>query len=282
MSPAHRASTSGGSEDTTAISPRPKSARAKASLLGTRLALHELSRTGAAARSPLTFEEPAGGWVVLFRFGALVTIDLEASAQRAWHRRLEPLVEEPHDEPAVEEVDVAIDRDVAEGVTPRGVLTLRRIDLGRAHVLALVLAKSAVLDYYEIRVAQVFDRVEVLAKGLREARLPRRPKALLRELGDVLLIQSRMVGRVEVSDKPELVWDDPELDLLYERFASEFELRERDHELSRKLDLISGVAETYLELLNNRQTLRVEWYIVILILVEIVLSLYMIFGPSPP
>jgi len=82
------------------------------------------------------------------------------------------------------------------------------------------------------------------------------------------------VGRVEVTEKPEIVWDDPELDRLYERLATEYELRDRDRALSRKLDLISRTAETYLDLINARQTLRVEWYIVILIVMEIVLSLY--------
>jgi len=240
-----------------------------------------MDRAGAVAHSPLTFEDK-GGWVVLFRFGALVTIGLEPSRQRQWRGRIGPLTEEPLGDPAVEEVDVRIDATAAEGVTAKGELTLHGIDLGRAHVVAQILAKSTVLDHYETRVAEVFDRVEVLARALRRGRLPHRGKALLRELGDVLLIQSRMVGRVEVSDKPELVWDDSELDILYERFAKEFELKERDHELTRKLDLISGVAETYLELLNNRQALRVEWYIVLLILVEILLSLYMIFGPGTP
>jgi len=268
-----------GASSTTAARARTTSVRARATLLGTRLALQELSRAGAASRSPLTFEEH-GGFLVLFRFGAMVSIGLTDSAEASWQRRLQPLVEEPLGEPTVEEVDIGIEDTALEGVTARGGIGLERLDLGRAHVLAQVLAKSTVLDFYEVRVAEVFDRVEALALSLRKGRLPRRSKALLRELGDALLIQSRMVGRVEVSEKPALVWDEPELDLLYERLAAEFELRERDQELSRKLDLISGVAETYLELLNGRQTLRVEWYIVLLILVEIVLSLYMIFDPG--
>jgi len=44
--------------------------------------------------------------------------------------------------------------------------------------------------------------------------------------------------------------------------------------LERKLDLISRTAETLLGLLQDKRTLRVEWYIVILIVVEIVLYVY--------
>jgi uncharacterized Rmd1/YagE family protein len=67
-----------------------------------------------------------------------------------------------------------------------------------------------------------------------------------------------------------------ELDRLYERLATEYELRDRDLALARKLDLIARTAETYLDLVNHRQALRVEWYIVILIVAEIVLSLWQI------
>lgn len=43
--------------------------------------------------------------------------------------------------------------------------------------------------------------------------------------------------------------------------------------LSRKLEVVAETAHTQLELLYNRRTLRVEWYIVILIVFEIVLTL---------
>ena len=85
------------------------------------------------------------------------------------------------------------------------------------------------------------------------------------------------MGRVEIAEKPDLVWDNPDLDRLYERLAGEYELRERDLALTRKLDLVSKTSELYLDLIHNRQSLRVEWYIVILILFEIALSLYAMF-----
>lgn len=43
--------------------------------------------------------------------------------------------------------------------------------------------------------------------------------------------------------------------------------------LERKLALISKTAETFLSITRARQTLRAEWYIVILILIEIVITL---------
>lgn len=50
------------------------------------------------------------------------------------------------------------------------------------------------------------------------------------------------------------------------------QLRARD--LGWKIQLISVTVRTTLELLQNRRTLRMEWYIVLLIVLEIVWGLY--------
>ncbi len=136
------------------------------------------------------------------------------------------------------------------------------------------------LSHYEERVAAVFDRVEALAVQLREATVPASSRELLRQIGETLLIRTRMVGRVEVSEKPEITWDDPELDRLYGRLALEYELADRDRALTRELALVSDVAGTYLELLDTRKSVRLEWYIIILIAIEIVLFLWDLFGRS--
>jgi uncharacterized Rmd1/YagE family protein len=105
---------------------------------------------------------------------------------------------------------------------------------------------------------------------------------LLGHIADVLITQHRMVGRVEVTEKPELVWDNADLGRLYVRLHDEYELSERDRALSRKLELISQTATTSLGLVQAQRSLRVEWYIVILIVVEIFLTLYGMFVAGSP
>jgi uncharacterized Rmd1/YagE family protein len=81
-----------------------------------------------------------------------------------------------------------------------------------------------------------------------------------------------MVGRVEVEEKPEALWERPDLERLHQRLAEEYELPERHRALERKLDLIARTANTLLTLQYNRRNLRVEWYIVALIVVEIMIT----------
>ena len=73
------------------------------------------------------------------------------------------------------------------------------------------------------------------------------------------------------------MWDRPDLERLFARLRDEFEVLERFTALNRKLELISRSVETALGLIQSRRSLRVEWYIVILIVVEILLTLCQMF-----
>jgi len=226
------------------------------------------------ARRPLTLRVGEHGCAVLFRFGAVVFLDVAPAHEAEFLRRVEPFVTGRFEQPETETAEIVIDSERGDSIEASGALVLADESVGRLQVVGHALAKSAVLGYFEARVGNAFDRVEALARQLGRGGRPARGTELLRELGSVLMIQARTVGRVEVTEKPEITWDQPQLDRLYEHLAAEYELRDRDRALSRKLDLVSGTAETYLELLHNRRSIRVEWYIVLLIAVEIVLSLY--------
>ncbi|OFZ94571.1 MAG: hypothetical protein A2Z64_01495 [Betaproteobacteria bacterium RIFCSPLOWO2_02_67_12] len=108
----------------------------------------------------------------------------------------------------------------------------------------------------------------------REGRIRGRTRDHLKRIGALLLIESRMVGRAEIGEKPELLWERPELERLHALLESEFELRERLAALERKLGLVARTSRTLVDLLNAKHALRVEWYIVALIAFDIVLVLY--------
>ena len=76
-----------------------------------------------------------------------------------------------------------------------------------------------------------------------------------------------------VRDKPDLLWDRPDLERLYARLEDEFELVERVEALGRKLDLIGETVTVMTDLIDTERSLRLEAIIVGLIFVEIVIVL---------
>jgi uncharacterized Rmd1/YagE family protein len=251
--------------------------RARALLIGEHLDLRALETTDVLAVSPLVVAAGEHGVAVLFRYGAAVLFNLSPVEELSFLNQLKALVREPFPEPETEEGDLCVEAHGGERVES-GVIRLRDFNIERLQIVADVLAKSAVLSHYEGTIAGVFESIEPFAQGLRRPQPGRHnDRELLSHIGGILLIQHKMVGLVEVGEKPETLWERPELERLYARLEDEYELRERHLALERKLALSSRTAETVLNLLQHKSSLRVEWYIVILIVVEILLIVFELF-----
>jgi uncharacterized Rmd1/YagE family protein len=252
--------------------------KARATLIGERIELKSLSEVDTLATNPLTLRVRNGGGVVtLYRYGVAVLFDVAPLDEATFLAQLQPLVANPYATPETETLEVHVEAGAREGVTG-GVVMLENAAVERLQVIADVLSKSTLLSLYERRVAGEFDRIEPLAAELdRSGRIRGHSRDLLKKLGAMLLVEHRMVGRAEVSEKPEILWDNPGLEGLFVKLEDEFELKERHLALERKLNLISQTAHTVLELLSSKHSLRVEWYIVILIVLEILLTLYQLF-----
>jgi required for meiotic nuclear division protein 1 len=254
---------------------------ARALFVGERIDTRALEHRDSLATAPLTLRTEDGGTAVLFRYGAVVLFNVSRRAEEAFIAGLAPVVIEPFPTTEVDEVRIQIIGSADEQVDLSGTIFLKEASIGRFQVIADILAKSLILAHYETRLAGVFDSIEPLAATLRaEGRPGARGRDLMRQIGGVLAMQHKMVGRVETGERPELIWEHPELGRLYDRLADEYELRDRDRALDRKLEIISRTVETLLGLVQSRSSLRVEWYILALIVAELVWSAYPLLLPG--
>jgi len=74
-----------------------------------------------------------------------------------------------------------------------------------------------------------------------------------------------------------VLWDRPDLERLYARLEDEYELKERVDNLNRKLSVISETAKVMTDIIDTRRSLRLEFIIVLLIVFEVLITIYQIF-----
>jgi required for meiotic nuclear division protein 1 len=216
--------------------------KVRASLLGERLDLRGWEKLDAIATTPLAIELRGGGIVVAFRYGALVFFDVAPQDEIAFLDTIRPRVSGAYQSPETEAIIVRVAPNAREAISD-GAITLEALTVERLQLIADILSKSVVLAWYELQVSAAFDRIEPLAQQLEQTGgIGSKARELLKHIGATL--------------------------------EDEFEIRERHDVLERKLGVISRTAETLVELIQNRHTLRVEWYIVALIVVEVLISVY--------
>lgn len=251
--------------------------RVRSLCVGSDIDTRSLRRHSRLAALPLTLEAGRAGCAVIFRYGAVVLFQTDPREEQEFLTALGPAIQRPAGRRMSEEIELVLARDGREGVDGTR-LQVAAFSLPVIQMVAEVLARSVVLERFEERLGGTFESLEPVAADLGRGHLTRtHHRLLLRQLGEVLLDRQDMVGRVAVSDKPDVLWDRPGLERLYARLTDEFEIAQRFEAVEAKLELIGRTIQTAIGLIQSRRSLRVEWYIVVLILVEIGLTLYGMF-----
>jgi required for meiotic nuclear division protein 1 len=228
--------------------------------------------------TPLALRIGASGMAVVFRHGVAVFIGLTADGEAEFLERLQARTFgkiTPHEE---EWAKIQIAKEAEEPIPVGGPILVREFSLERLLLVADALAKSVVLGRDEREVANVFDTIEPFARELATlGKTSRNRTDLLKLIGNALLVQHRLSGRVAVGEKPDVLWDRPDLERLYARLDDEYELSERLETLNRKLEVIADTATTLSDIIDTQRSLRLEIIIVFLIAFEIVITFYEIY-----
>jgi uncharacterized Rmd1/YagE family protein len=243
--------------------------------IGDRIDLKGLEREDAFSSNPLAFTTASGGMVALFKSGAAVFVAMTPPEEEALLDSLMSRVERPLAERETETTVIVVRPDADELLSVSGNIQLRAADQNRLLLVAEALAMSVAMAYDERRIAQAFDRIGPVAESLSQRRLPLGPQgSLLEQIGEALKLQQRLAGRVDLDDKPDVLWDHPELERLWVKLVDEYDLPARSRAIGRKLEVIRETADTITELIATRTSHRLEWYIIALIALEVVLGLY--------
>lgn len=243
--------------------------------LGERIDVKGLEREDAFSSNPLAFRTRSGGTVALFKSGAVVFVGMTPIEEEDVIRGLGSRVIEPLSERESETAQIVVRPGEDDVTSPAGLIQLKAADNERLLLVAEALAVSVALAHDERRIARAFDRIEPVASSLIKRHLPRGPKSvLLGQIGEALHIQQRLADRVDLDEKPDLLWDHPELERFWAKLVDEYDLPQRARAIERRLAIIRETADTITDLISTRTSHRLEWYIIVLIALEIALGLW--------
>jgi len=249
----------------------------RALLLGDRIDSQGLERDDVLATMPLTFRVGADGIVALFRFGVAVTFGMSPIEEDEIIQRLDARIRGKLAAREEESAQIEIVSGEDEQITPSGTITLKKLTTEHALLIADALATTVMLAHDERSVSAVFDSIEPLARELAlHGRTPGGRRSILKHIGNALLVQQRVSGLVAVGEKPDILWERPDLERFYAKLEDWYELKERADVLTRKLSVISDTADTLADIINTKRSLRLEQVIVALIAVEIVITVFQI------
>jgi uncharacterized Rmd1/YagE family protein len=220
-------------------------------------------------------EVPGGGWVYAYNFGCLVFWNVSPETRIKEMEQFRLRREGGLSEPAVSE-DFVVEEDTGE--RPRAEfsrLILDKVTPQRAEVVALTVAQSAAMSYYESLLEKSQLKLAAMLTQLEhKGNVGRSPAKLHRFIAETVIMRSEIVGVLHLLDRPDLIWEDKTMDSLYDDLRAVFDLKERFQALVHKLDYIQDSAEILLDMARDSRLFLVEMAIVFLIAVELAMSIF--------
>jgi uncharacterized Rmd1/YagE family protein len=214
-----------------------------------------------------------GGEIFLYPFGAVVFHNVPPERREAelaqLHRTRPGLTTQVVRESFTVREEPGARVDIVEGT-----LVVDQLSPGRAAVVALIVAQSAAMEYYERIVEKLFTRTDKLVEPLeRRGSVPLRTRELHRFIGQAIGTRAEVITVLSLLDKPDATWDDPALDRIYDDLRAEFDLVDRYSALTQKLQGVQEALELVLDVARDRRMWLLETAIFLLIAIEVVLGL---------
>jgi required for meiotic nuclear division protein 1 len=215
-----------------------------------------------------------GGDVFVYGFGAVVFRNVDDAARAAQLQKLHSIVPGLTHRVVEEQYVVKEDPGAEIGIV-EGVLKIDRMTVARAGVIALTVAQSAAMEYYEKLVDGLFARTEELVDRLEvSGTVSMRTRPLHRFIGRAIGTRNEVLAVLHLLDKPDATWEDPAMDRIYADLRAEFDLIDRYESLTSKLKGVQEALELILDVARDQRLVLLETAIVLLIVFEIVLGIW--------
>lgn len=208
-------------------------------------------------------------YAVLTKFGAVTFWNVPYRLRVQFLKELQPYVKAkkefyPYDEDTKVIVGGETDKITFEKVF------LSHFGVNQIKIISYVLSQSVALERYEDEIETSLSEVGTIVENLKTSgKAMLYEREVLKQIGRVLSVKQTAVAHLSLFDKPEEVWESPELENLYNRLNIEYELRTRFDVLDEKINYLSDISQMLMNFLAEKRNAFLEWIIIILIAIEI-------------
>lgn len=221
----------------------------------------------------LVYKTKEDGYIFIFYFGSLVFVNVSEELQSAVLRKI---VDGPIEQSFSTSEDFAVLEDSTLPVTQFhemgfNAVKVRELTYPVMRLLALVIAESAALDYFENTAEGLLLESRRISVNLKKTGKPNmKLKDMMRFIGVCFTTKQEIISDLYVVDAPDETWEDQVLARLYDDMKRLFEIEARYKILHFKLQLVHETVDVIVDLLRFQRQTFLEIVIIVLILLEVI------------
>jgi len=221
-----------------------------------------------------TLEHP-NRYLYVFDYGVVVFANYDAVAKSEFVKFIKNYATTLVNLDLSEEYRIETDEKTQKVTVKNNYVTVPQIDPSILRIVMLNIGQSVALDYYEVLTDELIASSKHYILELeRRGKLSISKTNLLKYIGKVLNIKNSIVDNLYILDDPNLVWDNEDLNLLNRHLKANFDINTRFKDLDYRLQIVEDNLTLFTDVLNVRESSRLEWVVIILIALEIVMAFF--------
>lgn len=217
----------------------------------------------------LFFKISKDKFVYIFQYGMLCCFNMSYHEITWIFSTLKPFCKAFLEDKISEEVHVTVELNILK--VQFNNIILPEINEEMIRLVMLNASQSVALNRFsEITEALLIETNEHTKYLETKGKLDISGNKLKRFIGKVLNIKNKISENLYIFDSPNITWEDEQLNKLNVELKKTFDLKDRYHLIHDRIEIIKENLELFKDIMDHRESSRLEWIIIILILVEVV------------
>jgi uncharacterized Rmd1/YagE family protein len=211
-----------------------------------------------------------GKFLYLFNYGAVVFANYSDLEKSDLLKFLRSYSEKPVEIEFKEDLLVEINAE-QKPVFGYSSVQLPSADENVTRIIMLNIAQSVVMDFYETLGNQILDSTKKFTEDLElYGKIKISQKNLIKFIGKTLNIKNSIFDNLYIFNSHDITWENEYLEQVDKNLKEMFDIKMRFRELDYELKIVEDNLRLFTELSQNRESTRLEWIVILLILMEVI------------
>jgi len=208
-------------------------------------------------------------YLYVFKYGIVCFLGYSEEEISIFFQIIEPFCKNPFNHRLSDEFDIETDAPAINYGFNK--IEIPSPDTEELRLIMLNVSQSVALDYYNQQTNSLLEETNSYTQRLeKRGRINMGGVKLKKYIGRTLNLKNRISANLYIFDSPEETWENENLNKLDIGLKKTFDLQARFRTIQEGLGIVKENMELFKDLLQNRNSITLEWVVIILILVEVV------------
>jgi required for meiotic nuclear division protein 1 len=208
-------------------------------------------------------------FIYVFKYGVVCFLNYDPVKISEFLKVIAPYCKNPYGQTLSEEFQ--IETGTKENRIGYNKIEITTADTDVLRIIMLNVSQSVALDYYSEQATTLLEETNNHTLNLElKGTLAIPGRNLKKYIGRTLNLKNRIAENLYIFDAPVEVWEDENLNKIDTDLKKTFDLQERFRNIQESLSIVKENLELFKDILQYRNSTRLEWVIIILISIEVI------------